>query len=88
MITDERYKQIMSDLGAANSQGLLTALKQVANEVAQQVRAEYQAKPKLTEVWVWEYPNGDIGSCTYKRKLAHDSSGTGRVMVLMRKVTE
>lgn len=34
-MTDERYKQIMSDLGMPNSRSLLMALQQVANEVAQ-----------------------------------------------------
>lgn len=33
---DERYKQIMSDLGMPDSNSLLSALKQVANEVAQE----------------------------------------------------
>jgi hypothetical protein len=34
-IPDERYKKIMSDLGMPNSQSLLVALQQVANEAAQ-----------------------------------------------------
>ena len=35
-MTDERYKKIMADLGMPNSQSLLSALKQVANEAAQE----------------------------------------------------
>ena len=34
---DERYKQIMTDLGMPNSISLLAALQQVASEVAQDV---------------------------------------------------
>jgi hypothetical protein len=33
---DERYKQLMEQVGMPNSRSLLMALKQVANEVAQQ----------------------------------------------------
>ena len=39
-MTDERYKQIMSDLGMPNSSSLLAALQQVANETAQTVRKQ------------------------------------------------
>ena len=35
-MTDERYKKIMADLGMPNSRSLLSALQQVANEVAQE----------------------------------------------------
>jgi hypothetical protein len=38
-MTDERYKQIMSDLGMPNSSSLLTALLQVANEAGQAAQA-------------------------------------------------
>lgn len=34
-MTDERYKAIMTELGMPNSMSLLSALKQVANEVGQ-----------------------------------------------------
>ena len=34
-MTDERYKKIMEDLGKPNSQSLLSALQQVANEAGQ-----------------------------------------------------
>lgn len=33
---NERYKQIMKDLGMPNSNSLLVALKQVANEAVQE----------------------------------------------------
>ena len=32
-MTDERYRKIMADIGLPNSHSLLSALKQVANEV-------------------------------------------------------
>jgi len=35
-MTDERYKKIMADIGMPNSRSLLSALQQVANEVAQE----------------------------------------------------
>lgn len=38
-MTDERYKKIMTDLGMPNSQSLLVALQQVANEVEQECAA-------------------------------------------------
>ena len=37
---DDRYKQLMLDLGMPDSQSLLGALQQVANEVEQEVRKE------------------------------------------------
>ena len=40
MITDDRYKQIMAGLGMPNSQSLLCALQQVANEVGQKYSAD------------------------------------------------
>ena len=36
-MTDERYKEIMENLGMPNSVSLLQALQQVANEVAQEL---------------------------------------------------
>lgn len=39
-MTDERYKKIMADLGMPDSRSLLGALKQVANEVAQEYAAD------------------------------------------------
>jgi len=39
MMTDERYKAIMAELGQPHSHSLLAALRQVANEVAQEVQA-------------------------------------------------
>lgn len=35
-MTDDRYKQVMNDLGMPNSQSLLSALQQVANEAGQE----------------------------------------------------
>jgi hypothetical protein len=37
-MNDDRLKQIMTDLGQPNSNSLYQALKQVANEVEQEVR--------------------------------------------------
>ncbi len=42
MISDERYKQLMEQVGLPNSQSLLQALKQVENEVSQ----PYERKQK------------------------------------------
>lgn len=42
-MTDDRYKQIMADLGQPNSRSLLQALQQVANEVAQEQQATLRA---------------------------------------------
>ena len=41
---DERYKALMMGMGMPNSQSLLITLRQVANEVEQEVRAEYNEK--------------------------------------------
>lgn len=41
-MTDERYKKIMADLGMPNSQSLLLALQQVANEVRQACEAQHE----------------------------------------------
>ena len=38
-MTDDRYKAIMAELGQPHSHSLLAALRQVANEVAQEVQA-------------------------------------------------
>ena len=38
-LTDERYKQLMNDVGMPNSRSLLQALQQVANEVEQKCNA-------------------------------------------------
>lgn len=38
-MTDERYHKIMADVGMPNSRSLLSALQQVANEVAQETLA-------------------------------------------------
>ena len=39
---DERYKEIMEQLGMPNSTSLLVALRQVANEVAQEMFVGWQ----------------------------------------------
>ena len=44
MLTEERRKQLMTDLGMPNSQSLYSALQQVANEVEQATRAEVRAE--------------------------------------------
>ncbi len=38
-MTDERYKAIMAEMGQPHSHSLLAALRQVANEVAQETQA-------------------------------------------------
>jgi hypothetical protein len=38
-MTDERYKAIMAELGQPHSHSLLAALRQVANEAAQEMQA-------------------------------------------------
>ena len=40
-MTDERYKKIMQDMGMPESHSLLAALKQVANEVAQEKENDF-----------------------------------------------
>lgn len=39
-MTDERYKEIMLNLGMPDSTALLIALQQVANEVAQEIKCK------------------------------------------------
>ena len=46
------------------------------------------AKCELVETWVWKYPSCLIGQGTYDRKQPDDISGYGRIMVLLREVTE
>jgi len=46
---DERYKEIMQSLGQPNSRSLLVALEQVANEVEQEVHAQYKGAKELTQ---------------------------------------
>lgn len=43
-MNNERYKQIMKNLGMENSSSLLSALQQVANEVAQERNSVYETK--------------------------------------------
>ena len=65
-MTDERYKQIMNDLGTPNSRSLLSALQQVANEAGQEaMRNEREACAKECERMMM-YPGGRCES------FAHD----------------
>ncbi len=41
---DERYKEIMAQLGMPNSVSLLIALQQVENEVAQEIKSKEKNK--------------------------------------------
>jgi len=51
-MTDERCKQLMEQVGMPNSRSLMVALKQVANETEQEVRAECNKLPlKRFEVY-------------------------------------
>lgn len=43
-MNDDRYKKLMSDVGMPNSCSLLEALKQVANEVTQELTQWYSVK--------------------------------------------
>lgn len=45
-MTDERCKQLMEQVGMPNSISLMQALKQVANETEQEVRAQI-----AKEIW-------------------------------------
>jgi len=45
-VKDERYKQIMENLGQTNSLSLYQALKQVANEVGHEYETKYHLVPK------------------------------------------
>ena len=50
---------------------------------------EYRVKPKPIELWVWKYPSSGL-MCQdfYNKKQPDDTGPTGRVMILMREVTE
>jgi NTP pyrophosphatase (non-canonical NTP hydrolase) len=48
---DERYKKLMEDVGMPNSRSLLGALQQVANEVEQEVRAEFKDTTQFKDVY-------------------------------------
>ena len=50
---------------------------------------EYRVKPKPIELWAWKYPSsGKMGQDFYSKKQPDDTGSTGRVMVLLREVTE
>lgn len=46
-MTDDRYKKLMADVGMPESLSLLIALKQVANEVAQECAADKRVTDDL-----------------------------------------
>lgn len=70
---DIRYKEIMLNLGYPNSQSLLVALQQVANEVAQEIRASNK-KIILKEELVKELLN-IIADLTDNSNCAFDHHG-------------
>ena len=47
----------------------------------------FRVKPKPVEGWAWKYPSGAMPAL-YKQKQPDDITEIGRVMVLMREVTE
>ena len=47
-MTDERIKELMAQVGMPDSQSLMIALKQVANEVEQEVLARFD-EPSLED---------------------------------------
>jgi hypothetical protein len=60
-VEDHRFKQIMHDLGQPNSQSLLVALQQVANEVAQ------EEQRKLVAVTNWSTMGGHTRQRWYEQ---------------------
>ncbi len=56
-MTDDRYKEIMKNMGMTNSQSLLSALCQVANETAQEhLKEKRKMRTALTKIVNWELP--------------------------------
>jgi len=51
------------------------------------VHAKYRVKPKPIEAWAWKYPKGEFFGL-YGKKQPDDTGPTGRVMILLREVTE
>ena len=49
-MTDERYKQLMRDVGMPNSRSLLQALQQVANEVEQKCATDKRVLDDLAQL--------------------------------------
>ena len=49
-MTDERYQQLMRDVGMPNSRSLLQALQQVANEVGQQCASDKRVMDDLAQL--------------------------------------
>ena len=61
-MTDERYKQLMEQIGMPNSRSLLGVLQQVANEVSQEAAVvERKACAKVCDslhrAWKWSEDN-------------------------------
>lgn len=57
IVTDKRYKEIMKKLGMPDSQSLLDALCQVANETAQEhLEKKRKMKVALKKIANWELP--------------------------------
>ena len=52
---DARYKEIMEGLGMPNSRSLITALQQVANEVAQEIHKSYEKNNKKLQTDIIEH---------------------------------
>jgi hypothetical protein len=76
-MTDERYKKIMSDLGSPDSVSLLVALKQIANEVAQETEARIKAElkkniPAFNSLWE-KLKEGEPPVINLKDAVAHTS---------------
>lgn len=73
-MTDERYKQIMIDLGMPNSTSLLLALEQVANEVQHEELAKYKKMADaLYRIAKWDLP--ETGEFVDKEKTVKASYG-------------
>ena len=64
---DSRDKEIMEGLGMPNSQSLLSALQQVANEVAQQVHSDYEENNKKLKI-------DQAKRCKYDKNCARQES--------------
>lgn len=72
MMTDERYQQIMTNLGMPNSRSLLQALQQVANEVAQEERAsERERKDAVLRYCRDVMGDGTVNEMIVARTVAH-----------------
>jgi hypothetical protein len=74
IMTDKRYKEIMEGLGMPDSQSLLTALCQVANETAREhLKDKEKLRIALSTVAKWELP--DTGEFVDEEKTRPASYG-------------